>query len=227
MAATNCAIIPSEAITFTRAGKRGRTSYVYAYLRFWGWFNNNGNCIWPIQWLSCRQTCSELFLIGSFLVYHRCWWMTKSFLRAQRLRVNIYTAANTHWSGLGSSCTGSSESAIDPFGDHSQTVCMYLYDCILVTLFHKAKTTGCFCHCVYSHRCIHVNITLPSPLNRYSHELNLAATESAFTIVPYFCPKEDMEKTDVLTVSAYCTRYSTCWCHYNLKLYKTVHAPVL
>ena len=34
-----------------------------------------------------------------------------------------------------------------------------------------------------------------------SHELNLSATESAFTIVHHFSPKEDTESKDVMRVS--------------------------
>lgn len=49
-----------------------------------------------------------------------------------------------------------------------------------------------------------MSTTFPPPTCD-SHELNLSATESAFTVVPYFCPKEDTEKADVLTVSSYCS----------------------
>ena len=52
--------------------------------------------------------------------------MTKSFLRAQRLRVSTYTAVHTSLGGLGSSCTASSESAIDLFWEDQSHICVYL-----------------------------------------------------------------------------------------------------
>lgn len=86
---------------------------------------------------------SDTILTRPTLVYHRSWWMTKSFLRAQRPRVNICTAVNISLGGLGSSCTASSESCIYVFlwGPHaSMCLCIFCF-------IHKAKSFSNFTRC--------------------------------------------------------------------------------
>ena len=83
-----------------------------------------------------HKASDTVILTRPTLVCHRSWWKTKSFLRAQRPRVNIYSAVNSSLGGLGSSCTPSSESRIYIFlwGPHASM-------CLCICYFiHKVYT---------------------------------------------------------------------------------------
>lgn len=106
-------------------------------------------------------------------------------------------------------------------------VCMYRYVHHifgpLITSVDSAAVCVYLCMCVWLCVCVgwregdnigerHSDLKLC--MFSYSHELNVSATGSAFTIVPHFCPKEDAEK-DVLTVSAQWTMNTAIYmnCH--------------